>query len=127
MTMPTVSVIIPVYNVAGYVESCIAAVAAQTQPPLEVLLVDDRGQDNSVALAERALRHHQLSWRTIVQPGNRGLGAARDLGLDQAAGELVWFLDSDRPRRPPVHGDDDPGAGQRAGPGSGLPHHAGHR
>ena len=93
--MPTVSVIIPVYNVAGYVESCIAAVAAQTQPPLEVLLVDDRGQDNSVALAERALRHHQLTWRTIVQPGNRGLGAARNLGLDQAAGELVWFLDSD--------------------------------
>lgn len=93
--LPTVSVVIPVYDVAATVTACIESVAAQTLRPHEVLVVDDRGHDDSAAIALETLRRSGLPHRLIVHDRNRGLAAARNTGLAAAQGELVWFMDSD--------------------------------
>ena len=95
MTPPTVSVVIPVYRAAAHIETCISALAAQTVGPTEILLVDDRGGDESMALGEAAAERLGLNRRSIVQPRNRGSGPTRNAGLAAATGDLVWFLDSD--------------------------------
>ncbi len=92
---PEVSVIVPVYQVAAHVDACLGSVITQTVPPAEVILVDDRGTDDSVERAEKLLSGSDLTWRTVRHPENRGLGAARNTGLAAATGERVCFLDSD--------------------------------
>lgn len=90
-----VSVVVPVHEVSGHVAGCLASVAAQRLPAAEVILVDDRGRDRSLAVAERAAAAHGLPYRVIAHDRNRGAGAARNTGLAAATGEWVWFLDGD--------------------------------
>ncbi|WP_020171389.1 glycosyltransferase family 2 protein [Gordonia polyisoprenivorans] len=92
---PTVGVVIPVYRCAPYVRGCLESVLAQTFPVDEIVLVDDRGGDESVPLAQRVLAEHGRPHTLIRQPRNGGLGRARNTGLAQLATDLVWFLDSD--------------------------------
>ncbi|MCW3840454.1 glycosyltransferase [Micromonospora yasonensis] len=86
---PTVSVVIPVYNAAKTLRRCLDSVAAQTHPPLEVLVVDDGSTDGSRAVAAAA------GVRVVVQPVNGGVSAARNAGVAASTGEVVFFLDSD--------------------------------
>ena len=91
-----VSIIIPVYNVAEYIEVCLESVFIQTYSDIEVILVDDCGSDNSVELARQFIEVHRLfNCRIITHSHNRGLSAARNTGLINATGEYVFFLDSD--------------------------------
>lgn len=91
----TVGVVLPVFQVASYIEECVDSIAAQTVRPAHVVVVDDRGCDDSVELARGRLRRHGLSFEVLTQPANRGLGAARNDGLARLTTDLVWFLDSD--------------------------------
>ncbi len=91
----SVGVVLPVYRVAAYVEECVDSLAAQTVRPAHVVVVDDQGGDERVALATARLRRHGLSHEVLTQPANRGLGAARNDGLARLTTDLVWFLDSD--------------------------------
>lgn len=89
-----VSVIIPVYQVRAYLAACLESVLAQDYPHLEILLIDDCSSDGSLQLAEDfAARDARI--RVIRNPRNLGLGAARNVGLAQARGKYVLFLDSD--------------------------------
>lgn len=93
-----ISVIIPIYNVAPYVEQCLLSVMRQTYSDIEVLLVDDCGTDGSIKRCETFIECHQLSfrgWKILHHERNRGLSAARNTGIDVAKGEYVFFLDSD--------------------------------
>lgn len=92
-----ISVIIPVYNVEKYIEACILSVCNQTfKEEYEVLIVDDCGQDKSIAIAEHVLKNNgQVQYQILHHDYNRGLSAARNTGLDAANGEYVYFLDSD--------------------------------
>ncbi len=91
-----VSVIIPVYNVEKYIERCICSVVAQSYKDIEIVLVDDCGQDNSIAIAESVLKEVSgLKYRVECHGHNRGLSAARNTGIDVAEGQYVYFLDSD--------------------------------
>lgn len=93
-----VSIIIPVYNVAPYIVNCLQSVVQQTyRGPLECLLVDDCGTDNSMAFAKEfvATYRGRISFRVIQHTQNRGLSAARNTGLAAASGAYVYFLDSD--------------------------------
>lgn len=87
---PTVSVVIPCYNGAEFLRETLASVLAQTQPVLEVIVVDDGSTDNS---AEIAASFGPLV-RVIRQP-NRGESAARNCGVRQSRGEWIAFLDAD--------------------------------
>ncbi|WP_440712336.1 glycosyltransferase family 2 protein [Gordonia sp. FQ] len=95
MTTPTVGVVIPVYRCAPYVRGCLESVLAQTHPVDQIVLVDDRGGDESVRIAEDTLREHARDYTLITQVRNGGLGRARNTGLDALDTDLVWFLDSD--------------------------------
>ena len=95
---PSISIIIPVYNVESFITDCLQSVMRQTYTgPLECILVDDCGTDNSMALAEQMIADYNgpRVFRVIHHEHNRGLSAARNTGMDAAKGEYVYFLDSD--------------------------------
>ncbi len=89
----TVSVVVPCYRCAATVERAVASVLGQSQPPLEVLLVDDASADGTGAVLERLARDPRV--RVISLPRNGGASVARNAGWDAARGELVAFLDAD--------------------------------
>ena len=85
-----VSVIIAVYNDERYLAEAIESVAAQTYQPIEVIVIDDGSTDDSAGVA----RHYGSNVQYFYQP-NRGLGAARNSGVDLAKGDYIAFLDAD--------------------------------
>ncbi len=88
-----ISVIIPVYNAEKFLPTCIESVLSQTFRDFELLLVNDGSSDRSKEICLRyAARDSRI--RFFDCP-NRGVSAARNLGLDQARGEFVVFMDSD--------------------------------
>jgi glycosyltransferase involved in cell wall biosynthesis len=90
---PLVSVVVPVFNVGGFVGACLESVRSQHEQDLEIIAVDDGSTDDSPAvLAEIARVEPRL---TVVSQPNAGLGAARNTGVRHATGEFLWFVDSD--------------------------------
>lgn len=88
-----VTVVVPIYNVGAYLAECLDSLARQTYPNLEVVLVDDGSTDDSAAIAA-GVAGRDPRFRLIRQP-NRGLGAARNTGIDAGGGEYLTFVDSD--------------------------------
>jgi glycosyltransferase involved in cell wall biosynthesis len=86
---PLVSVIVPNYNYARTLDLCLSAVARQRYPHLEVIVVDDGSTDDSVAIA------HRHGVRVLHTESNMGCAGARNLGVQHANGEVLFFLDSD--------------------------------
>lgn len=93
----TVSIIIPVYNVEKYIESCLASVFNQTYKDLEIILVDDCGSDKSMEITEKVIFPYKdkFNIRVIHHDKNKGLSAARNTGIANATGKYIYFLDSD--------------------------------
>ena len=91
MNTPLVSVIMPVYNTARYVESALNSVLAQTFEDFEILIIDDQGTDNSIQLCRR----YSDPRIRIISQENRGLAGARNTGIRNARGRFLAFLDSD--------------------------------
>lgn len=92
-----ISIIIPVYHVEPYIVRCLQSVVAQkNSSDIEVILVDDCGTDNSIALATEFLAGCKgINYQILHHAQNSGLSAARNTGLKAATGEYVYFLDSD--------------------------------
>lgn len=93
MDKPLISVIIPVYNILDCLERCVASVCAQTWENLEILLVDDGSTDGTGALCDR-LAETDVRIRVFHKP-NGGSSSARNLGISQAKGDFLGFVDSD--------------------------------
>ncbi|WP_121253138.1 glycosyltransferase family 2 protein [Nocardioides ferulae] len=90
---PLLSVVVPVYNVAGYLDDCLASVLGQSHGELDVVVVDDGSTDASGEIAERwAARDARVR---VLHQANAGLGAARNAGTAQARGSHLAFADSD--------------------------------
>ncbi len=88
-----VSIIIPVYNVEKYIESCISSAQNQSYTDLEIILIDDGATDRSPIICDRwAEKDRRIK---VVHKNNGGLSSARNAGLDIATGDAVFFLDSD--------------------------------
>lgn len=95
-TKAEVSVIIPCYRCVDTIERAVAAVAAQTLPPKEVILVEDRSDDGTLELVYEIQSRYPGGWlRVIEQPDNRGPGEARNAGWDLAKEPYIAFLDAD--------------------------------
>ncbi|MGT2896310.1 glycosyltransferase family 2 protein [Streptococcus entericus] len=88
-----ISVIIPVFKVEEYIEDCINSVLAQTYTNLEILIVDDGSPDKSIELAKKMTKDDSRV-RYLVKP-NGGLSDARNMGIKEAKGEFITFIDSD--------------------------------
>ena len=88
-----ISIVIPVYNVEKYLPQCLDSVLSQTYTNYEVILVDDGSPDGSGAICD-AYAQKDSRFRVIHQK-NAGVSAARNNGIEQAAGEWVTFIDSD--------------------------------
>jgi len=91
MNRPTVTVIMPVYNVEKYVGAAISSVLKQTYPNFELLIVDDAGSDRSIKIC----RQFQDPRIRIISQENRGLAGARNTGIRKAVGKYIAFLDAD--------------------------------
>jgi glycosyltransferase involved in cell wall biosynthesis len=96
-----VSVIVPNYNHASYLEERLRSIFAQTYPPHEVIFLDDASGDESVAVARRVASESPVPFRIVRNDSNSGSTFRQWLkGIDLAAGDLVWIAESDDTCRP---------------------------
>jgi CDP-glycerol glycerophosphotransferase len=90
--MPVINVIIPVHRVEEYLDRCLDSIPGQEGADIEVIAVDDGSADRSGAILA-ARRDPRL---TVIRTGaTAGPGRARELGLEKATGEYLWFVDAD--------------------------------
>ena len=87
------SIIIPVYNVEAYIKRCLDSVVNLTNLNFEVIVVNDGTEDNSMDIVKEYAQGHNNIF--IINQNNQGLGEARNVGLRNAKGKYVYFLDSD--------------------------------
>jgi len=97
-----ISVIVPVYNVAGYLPQCLDSILQQDYEKLEVILIDDGSKDNSGAICDDyAAKDSRVK---VIHQKNAGAAAAKNAGLRIATGEYLSFVDSDDWLEPNVYG-----------------------
>ena len=87
------SVIVPCYNVAQWVEKCVASITRQTYKELEIILIDDGSTDNTPSLLD-SLAAQDKRIRVIHQK-NQGSSITRENGLKASKGAYVTFVDAD--------------------------------
>ena len=88
-----ISVIVPVYNVADYVEKCVKSIIKQTYNRIEIILVDDGSTDGSGEICDRLVQSDDRIH--VLHKMNGGLSDARNAGIEQAKGDYYVFIDSD--------------------------------
>ncbi len=96
--MPKISVIIPVYNVANYIERCARSLFEQTLDDMEFIFVDDASSDDSVQILQETLSHYsqrKSQVHIIHHSSNQGQSTTRDSGLQVARGDFIAYCDSD--------------------------------
>lgn len=88
-----ISVVVPIYNIEGYVRKCIDSVINQTYRNLQIILVDDGSSDLSGEICdEYSTRDDRI---IVIHQNNGGLSAARNSGIDAAIGDYIAFVDGD--------------------------------
>ncbi len=87
--MLTLSLIIPVYNEERHIHACLNAIAGQTVPPLEVIVVDNNCTDRTLEIAE------SFGFVTIVKESSQGRAHARNAGFNSARGDIIGRIDAD--------------------------------
>lgn len=92
--MPKVSVIVPFYNVEGYIEKCLDTLVNQTLKGIEIVLVNDGSTDRSIEIVNKFLRRYPEKI-VYLEKENGGLSDARNYAIPYAKGEYIAFLDSD--------------------------------
>lgn len=90
---PLVSVVIPVYNASRYLRESVDSVISQTYQNLEIIIVDDGSTDDSGSICDKYAEND--SRIIVIHSENRGLSAARNLGMSKMSGSYICFLDSD--------------------------------
>jgi glycosyltransferase involved in cell wall biosynthesis len=101
--VPTISVVVPVFNAKDSIEQCALSIFNQTFSDFEIVFVNDGSTDNSAVLLER-LRLNDDRVK-IVQQENKGTGEARNTGIRKAKGEFICFIDSDDTAEPQMLSD----------------------
>lgn len=91
--LPTISLVVPIYNVEKYLRKCLDSLLAQTFSDIEIILVNDGSSDNSLGICEEYLQKDTRI--TLINKKNGGLSDARNVGLKIAKGDYIGFVDSD--------------------------------
>ena len=91
--MIKVSVIVPVYNVEKYLDRCLESILNQTLNDIEIICIEDCSTDNSKTILEKYKNYP--NFKIILNSKNIGLSDSRNIGLAQATGEYISFIDSD--------------------------------
>lgn len=90
---PTISIIIPVYNVSKFLEECVNSILAQSYEDFEVLLIDDGSTDGCGDICDNyALVDSRIK---VIHKTNGGVSSARNVGINHAHGEWITFIDAD--------------------------------
>ena len=92
--MIKVSVIVPVYNVEAYLETCLEALVKQSLKEMEIIVVNDGTQDDSQKIIDRYAKQYPDRIKAY-QKENGGLSSARNYGIERAQGAYLAFADSD--------------------------------
>ena len=88
-----ISVVVPVYNCEKYIERAIESVIKQTYDNWELIIVNDGSKDSSLQIAQKfAGKDARIK---VIDRENRGVSVARNIGIDEASGDLLMFLDAD--------------------------------
>lgn len=88
-----ISIIVPVYNVEKYLDRCMESIVNQTYQNLEILLIDDGSTDNSGQKCDEwAKKDSRIK---VIHKENGGVSSARNIGLEEATGKYIGFVDSD--------------------------------
>ncbi len=93
MNNPSVSVCVPVYNASKYLPECLDSLINQTLKDIEIVCVDDGSTDDSLTILQGYARRYRNI--KVIHQENKGLGGARDAGIQNATGEFIGFLDAD--------------------------------
>lgn len=96
MKQTTVSVVVPNYNNEKYLKYCIESISKQVFPIKELIIVDDGSTDRSINVIREAQKEYDnIPIRLIALEENKGVSYARNVGLKEAEGEYITFLDAD--------------------------------
>jgi glycosyltransferase involved in cell wall biosynthesis len=95
MSSPWLSILVPVYDVAPYIEACVASILDQDVSGVEVIFVDDASPRGEGAILAAVQARHPDHVRVVTHPVNRGIAVARNTLLEEARGDYLWFVDSD--------------------------------
>lgn len=93
MNKPTFSIIVPVYNTEAYLRPCLDSIVAQTYADFEVIMVDDGSDDGSAAICKEYTESDNRFSYYFKENG--GVSSARNVGIEKARGEWLFFIDSD--------------------------------
>ena len=88
-----VSIVVPIYNVRDYLDRCIGSITAQTYSDIEIILVDDGSTDGSIDICREWEEKEPRI--TLIAQENRGVAAARNVGIVSSRGEWLCFVDGD--------------------------------
>lgn len=89
-----ISIVMPVYNAENYLKKSIESIMNQTYPIWELILIDNGSEDDSYRICQEYAKKDERIW-VMHQYQNRGVSAARNLGVEKVTGEYVTFLDAD--------------------------------
>ena len=90
---PTISVIVPIYQVEKYIDKCLESIIKQTYRKLEIILIDDGSKDNSGKICDYyAMKDHRIN---VIHKPNEGVSKARNLGIEKSSGQYICFVDAD--------------------------------
>lgn len=91
-----ITVAIACYNLEDLILKCLESVVSQDYQDLEILVVDDHSTDNSVEVVNRLIMEHpEMNFRLIINEENLGLCKVRNISIDEARGDAIFFMDGD--------------------------------
>lgn len=89
MSNPLISVVIPVYNTAPYLEKCLDSVVKQTYQNLQVIIINDGSTDDSAEICQKfADKDKRIEF---INKKNEGVSTARNMGIEKSHGEWIYF------------------------------------